>query len=145
MVDYGATRTARSRSVPSRPGPLHLGCTGQCVSMRRRLRTVRRLLRRPQRVSSGAQTFPDAASQWRCVLENGREFYALASCPEDPSVDWDLRDHCLRRGQQLKPLKRARLRNTTRTMYANVFCAACHRTCTPLGGRGRHRETEKVD
>ncbi|KAH7944486.1 hypothetical protein HPB52_020219 [Rhipicephalus sanguineus] len=28
-----------------------------------------------------------------CVLENGREFYALASCPEDPSVDPDLRDH----------------------------------------------------
>lgn len=78
-------------------------------------------------VSSGAQTFPDAASQWRCVLENGREFYALASCPEDPSVDWDLRDHCLRRGQQLKPLQNVPVySNTTRTMYANVFCAACH-------------------
>lgn len=68
-----------------------------------------------------------ATSQWRCVLENGREFYALASCPEDAAVDPDLRDHCLRQGTQLKHLQDVPVySNATRTMYANVFCAACH-------------------
>lgn len=78
--------------------------------------------------SSHDVTSPSAAaSQWRCVLENGREFYALASCPEDAAVDPDLRDHCLRQGTQLKHLQHVPVySNATRTMYANVFCAACH-------------------
>ncbi|XP_065298321.1 uncharacterized protein [Dermacentor albipictus] len=68
-----------------------------------------------------------SGSHWRCVLENGREFYALASCPDDPAVDSDLRDHCLGRGKQLKPLQHVPVySNASRTMYANVFCAACH-------------------
>lgn len=67
------------------------------------------------------------ASHWRCLLENGREFYALASCPDDPAVDSDLRNHCLGRGKQLKPLQHVPVySNASRTMYANVFCAACH-------------------
>ncbi|XP_075558767.1 uncharacterized protein LOC142590491 [Dermacentor variabilis] len=80
--------------------------------------------------SSGDSSEPApvvSGSRWRCVLENGREFYALASCPDDPAVDSDLRDHCLGRGKQLKPLQHVPVySNASRTMYANVFCAACH-------------------
>lgn len=72
-------------------------------------------------------------SPWRCVFESGREFYALASCPNDPAVDPDLLNHCLGRGDQLKPLQYVPVySNASKIMYANVFCAACHKDLEAL-------------
>lgn len=69
----------------------------------------------------------ETASPWRCIFENGREFYGLASCPDDPAVDPDLLNHCLGTGDQLKHLQDVPVySNSSRIMYANVFCAACH-------------------
>ncbi|KAK8786942.1 hypothetical protein V5799_023275 [Amblyomma americanum] len=76
---------------------------------------------------------PTSPSPWRCVVENGREFYALASCPNDPGLEPDLINHCLGRGDQLKHLQHVPVySNASKIMYANVFCAACHKDLQAL-------------
>lgn len=73
------------------------------------------------------------SSRWKCVVENGREFYALATCPDDPAIDPDLRSHCLGQADQLKHLQNVPVySNASRIMYANVFCAACHKDLEAL-------------
>lgn len=86
----------------------------------------------PSYPSSGEATV-SVPSRWRCVVENGREFYAFAACPDDPAVDPDLVSHCHGHGDQLKALQNVPVySNASRIMYANIFCAACNKDLDAL-------------
>lgn len=73
---------------------------------------------------------------WRCLYHAGREFYGRADCPasydEDRDADGVVK-HCHRQGSQLKALQDVPVYSvSSRTMYANVFCAVCHRDADNL-------------
>ncbi|CAN7998380.1 unnamed protein product [Ixodes hexagonus] len=79
---------------------------------------------------------PPRKVPWMCLYHAGREFYGQADCPagyEDGDLGIRIVEHCHRRGSQLKALQDVPVYSVaTRTMYANVFCAVCHRDADSL-------------
>lgn len=62
---------------------------------------------------------------WQCTSHGGREFYVMAKCPSQ--VDDELSLSCTKKSLRLRTLQDVPVfSDGTRTMYANVFCAACH-------------------